>query len=67
MEKHIIKNEQKLKTFEREVKEDEEYFKKQVEKGIKKLAGARTEERVRNCIHCKLWSRAEKFIEEVLK
>ena len=48
------------------VKEDEEYFKKQVERGIKKLAGARTKEKERNCCHCKLWSKADKFIKEVL-
>ena len=51
--------------FDKAVKEDLEFFKKQVEKGIKKLAGAKTKERVRNCYHCKLWNKAEKFIKEV--
>lgn len=44
---------------------DKKYFKIQVEKGIKKLAGTKTKERVRNCYHCKLWNKAEKFIKEV--
>ena len=51
--------------FDKALKEDKEFFKSQVEKGIKKLAGAKTKERVRNCYHCKLWNKAEKFIKEV--
>lgn len=52
-------------SFDELLKEDLEYFEKQVEKGVKRLAGPKTPERVRNCYHCKLWNRAEKFIKEV--
>ena len=53
------------KTLEECVKEDYEYFRKQVERGVKKLAGDKTSENVRNCFHCKLWRKAEKFIKDV--
>jgi len=46
---------------------DINYFKKQVEKGIERLAGKRTEENVRYCLHCKLWRKTDKFIEEIEK
>ena len=49
------------------LKQDLNYFKSQVEKGIRKLAGKRTDEYVRGCIHCKLWRKADKFIKEVEK
>ena len=52
--------------LEEGVKEDFEYFKKHVERGVKKLAGARTKERVNKCFHCKLWRRADKFIKDVV-
>jgi len=53
--------------LDKEIKKDLEFFKKQVEKGIEKLAGLKTKERVRNCYHCKLWNKADKFIKEVME
>jgi hypothetical protein len=67
----IPKNKIKKSKIERKywsdkaLKEDKKYFKIQVEKGIKRLAGVKTKERLRNCYHCKLWNKAEKFIKEV--
>ena len=51
--------------FEKALKEDIKIFEKHVELGAKKLAGAKTKEIVRNCHHCKVWNKAEKFIKEV--
>jgi len=55
------------KQLEDVVIEDFEYFKKQVEKGIRRLAGDKTNERERLCFHCKLWNRSDKFIKEIAK
>jgi hypothetical protein len=51
--------------LDKAIKTDIKYFKGQVEKGVKRLAGAKTKERVRNCFHCKLWNKADRFIKEV--
>lgn len=51
--------------FEKALKEDIKIFKKHIELGAKKLAGAKTKERVRYCYHCKIWNKADKFIKEV--
>jgi len=51
--------------LDKALKKDKEFFKKQVEIGVIRLAGKKTKERVRNCYHCKLWNKAEKFIKEV--
>lgn len=55
------------KDFDKALREDKAYFKTQVEKGVKKLAGTKTKERVRKCYHCKLWNKSDKFIKEVLE
>ena len=60
-----VERENKPHWLDRAVEKDKEYFKIQVEKGIKKLAGDSTKERVRNCYHCKLWNKADKFIKEI--
>ena len=51
--------------LDREMKEDMKIFKKHIERGAKKLAGEKTKERVKNCYHCWIWNKAEKFIREV--
>ncbi len=51
--------------LDKAVKEDKKIFKKHIEMGAKKLAGAKTKERVRNCYHCKVWNKTEKFIKEM--
>ena len=55
----------KIDLLEKGLEEDKEYFKKQIEKGIEKLVGKRTKEYVKHCFHCKIWKKADKFIEEV--
>ncbi len=62
-----MKNKKHEHWLDEAVKEDEEYFKKQVESGVKKLAGEKTKERERNCFHCKVWNKTERFIKEVLE
>ncbi len=49
------------------IKEDLEYFKKQVERGTKRLVGHKTDENMRDCLHCKFWRRTNKFIKEIEK
>lgn len=55
------------KTLEECVREDFEYFKKQIQRGAKKLAGDETKEKVNHCWHCKVWVRANRFIKEIEK
>jgi len=57
----------KESNFDKALKEDIRIFKKHIEFGAKKLAGEKTKERVRNCYHCKVWNKAEKFMKEVLE
>jgi len=51
--------------FEKALKEEIRIFRKHIEMGAKKLVGEKTKERVRNCFHCRVWNKAEKFIKEV--
>lgn len=53
--------------YDKALTEDLKYFEKQVEKGVKRLAGAKTKERVRNCCHCKVWNKSDKFIRNILE
>ena len=55
------------KTLDECVREDFEYFKKCVQRGANRLAGEETNERVNNCWHCKVWTRANKFISDIEK
>jgi len=55
------------KTLEDCCKEDFEYFKKCIQRGVSKLVGSETNERVNYCFHCKIWSRANKFIKDIEK
>lgn len=52
------------KEFNKALKEDMRIFRKHIEMGAKKLAGEKTKERVRNCFHCKVWNKVERFIKE---
>ena len=51
--------------LDKDVREDFEYLKKQVEKGVKRLAGDRTPEYEKGCYHCAMWKKADKFVKDV--
>jgi len=60
-----MNNKQKVHWFDKALKEDYKYFEIQVNKGIKRLAGSKTKESLRDCCHCRLWRKADRFIKEI--